>query len=190
VAAGVRRVEAVTGPGAYQHVKREEHVLTETAARLKARPMELADKVDKLAEAARDLEREVQRLQARLLGGTLERLLESAVDVNGVRVLGALVEAADSKGMRELGDRLRERLQSGVVALAMQSDGKVIWVTMVTKDLVGRVHAGNLARELAKLTGGGGGGRPDIAEAGGKDPARVPEALAKLPALVSGQLAT
>ena len=190
VAAGVRRVEAVTGPGAYQHVKREEHVLTETAARLKARPMELADKVDKLAEAARDLEREVQRLQARLLGGTLERLLESAVDVNGVRVLGALVEAADSKGMRELGDRLRERLQSGVVALAMQSDGKVIWVTMVTKDLVGRVHAGNLARELAKLTGGGGGGRPDIAEAGGKEPARIPDALAKLPALVSGQLAT
>jgi alanyl-tRNA synthetase len=188
VAAGVRRVEAVTGPGAYQHVKREERVLTETAARLKARPMELADKVDKLAEAARDLEREVQRLQARVLGGTLERLLESAVDVNGVRVLGALIEAADSKGMRELGDRLRDRLQSGVVALAMQADGKVIWVTMVTKDLVGRVHAGNLARELAKLTGGGGGGRPDMAEAGGKDPARVPEALAKLPALVSGQL--
>jgi len=190
VAAGVRRVEAVTGPGAYQHVKREEHVLTETASRLKARPMELADKVDKLAETARDLEREVQRLQARLLGGTLERLLESAVDVNGIRVLGALVEAADSKGMRELGDRLRERLQSGVVALAMQADGKVIWVTMVTKDLLGRVHAGNLARELAKLTGGGGGGRPDMAEAGGKEPARIPEALAKLPALVSGQLAT
>ena len=190
VAAGVRRVEAVTGPGAYQHVKREERVLTETASRLKARPMELADKVDKLAETARDLEREVQRLQARLLGGTLERLLESAVDVNGIRVLGALVEAADSKGMRELGDRLRERLQSGVVALAMQADGKVIWVTMVTKDLLGRVHAGNLARELAKLTGGGGGGRPDMAEAGGKEPARIPEALAKLPALVSGQLAT
>jgi len=190
VAAGVRRVEAVTGPGAYQHVKREEHVLTETASRLKARPMELADKVDKLAETARDLEREVQRLQARLLGGTLERLLESAVDVNGIRVLGALVEAADSKGMRELGDRLRERLQSGVVALAMQADGKVIWVTMVTKDLLGRVHAGNLARELAKLTGGGGGGRPDMAEAGGKEPARIPDALAKLPALVSGQLAT
>jgi len=148
----------------------------------------LADKVDKLAEAARDLEREVQRLQARLLGGTLERLLESAVDVNGIRVLGALVEAADSKGMRELGDRLRERLQSGVVALAMQADGKVVWVTMVTKDLIGRVHAGNLARELAKLTGGGGGGRPDMAEAGGKEPARIPDALAKLPALVSGQL--
>ena len=188
VAAGVRRIEAVTGPGAYQHIKREAHVLAETAARLKARPMELADKVDKLAETSRDLEREVQRLQTRLLGGTLERLLESTMDVSGVRVVGALVEAADSKGMRELGDRLRDRLQSGVVALAMQADGKVTWVTMVTKDLAGRVHAGNLARELAKLTGGGGGGRPDMAEAGGKDPAKIPEALAKLPDLVSGQL--
>ena len=188
VAAGVRRIEAVTGPGAYQHVKREAHVLAETAARLKARPMELADKVDKLTETSRDLEREVQRLQARLLSGTLEHLLQGTVDVNGVRVVGALIEAADSKGMRELGDRLRDRLQSGVVALAMQTDGKVTWVTMVTKDLTGRIHAGNLARELAKLTGGGGGGRPDIAEAGGKDPAKIPEALGKLPELVSGQL--
>ncbi len=163
-------------------------MLTETAARLKARPLELVEKVEKLAETSRDLEREVQRLQARLLGGTLERLLAGAADVNGVRVVGALVEAADAKGMRELGDRLRDRLQSGVVALAMQADGKVTWVTMVTKDLTGRLHAGHLARDLAKLTGGGGGGRPDMAEAGGKDPARIPDALAKLAELVRGQL--
>jgi alanyl-tRNA synthetase len=188
VAAGVRRVEAVTGPGAYQHIKREAQVLTETAARLKARPLELVEKVEKLAETSRDLEREVQRLQARLLGGTLERLLAGAADVDGVRVVGALVEAADAKGMRELGDRLRDRLQSGVVALAMQGDGKVTWVTMVTKDLTGRLHAGHLARDLAKLTGGGGGGRPDMAEAGGKDPARIPDALATLSELVRGQL--
>jgi len=189
VAAGVRRIEAVTGPGAYQHIKREALMLTETAARLKARPLELVEKVEKLAETSRDLEREVQRLQARLLGGTLERLLAGAADVDGVRVVGALVEAADAKGMRELGDRVRDRLQSGVVALAMQGDGKVTWVTMVTKDLTGRLHAGHLARDLAKLTGGGGGGRPDMAEAGGKDPARIPDALAKLSELIRGQLA-
>ena len=188
VAAGVRRIEAVTGPGAYQHMKREAQVLTETAARLKARPLELVEKVEKLAEASRDLEREVQRLQARLLGGTLERLLAGAVDVDGVRVVGALVEATDAKGMRELGDRVRDRLQRGVVALAMHGDGKVTWVTMVTKDLTGRLHAGHLARDLAKLTGGGGGGRPDMAEAGGKDPARIPDALAKLVDLVRGQM--
>jgi alanyl-tRNA synthetase len=150
--------------------------------------MELVEKVEKLAETARDLEREVQRLQGRLLGGTLERLLGDAVEVEGLRVVGALVEAADSKGMRELGDRLRERMQRGVIALAMQGDGKVTWVTMVTKDLAGRVHAGHLARELAKLTGGGGGGRPDMAEAGGKDPARIPEALGKLQDLILAQL--
>jgi alanyl-tRNA synthetase len=188
VAAGVRRIEAVTGPGAYQHMKREAQVLTETAARLKARPLELVEKVEKLAETSRDLEREVQRLQARLLGGTLERLLAGAVDVDGVRVVGALVEATDAKGMRELGDRVRDRLQRGVVALAMQGDGKVTWVTMVTKDLTGRLHAGHLARDLAKLTGGGGGGRPDMAEAGGKDPARIPDALAKLVDIVRGQM--
>jgi alanyl-tRNA synthetase len=188
VAAGVRRIEAVTGPGAYQHMKREAQVLTETAARLKARPLELVEKVEKLAETSRDLEREVQRLQARLLGGTLERLLAGAVDVDGVRVVGALVEATDAKGMRELGDRVRDRLQRGVVALAMHGDGKVTWVTMVTKDLTGRLHAGHLARDLAKLTGGGGGGRPDMAEAGGKDPARIPDALAKLVDLVRGQM--
>jgi alanyl-tRNA synthetase len=188
VAAGIRRIEAVTGPGAFQHVKREEQVLAETAARLKSRPLELAEKVEKLAETSRDLEREVQRLQARLLGGTLERLLQAATDVNGVRVVGAQVEAADSKGMRELGDRLRERLQSGVVVLASNSDGKVTWVTMVTKDLTGRLHAGNLARDLAKVTGGGGGGRPDMAEAGGKEPARISEALARLPEFIVGQL--
>jgi alanyl-tRNA synthetase len=188
VAAGIRRIEAVTGPGAYQQVKREEHVLAEAAARVKARPLDLVEKVEKLTETTRDLEREVQRLQGRLLGRTLEGLLERVTDVEGVRVVGALVEATDVKGMRELGDRLRDRLESGVIALAMQADGKVTWVTMVTKDLVGRLHAGNLARELAKLTGGGGGGRPDMAEAGGKDPARIPDALGKLPELVTGQL--
>jgi alanyl-tRNA synthetase len=188
VAAGVRRIEAVTGPGAYQQVKREAQVLAEAAARLKARPLELADKVEKLAETSRDLEREVQRLQARMLGGELEHVLQGARVVSGIRVVGALVEAADSKGMRELGDRVRDRLQSGVIALAMQADGKVTWVTMVTKDLTGKIHAGHLARDLAKLTGGGGGGRPDVAEAGGKDPAKIPEALAKLPELIAGQL--
>jgi alanyl-tRNA synthetase len=188
VAAGTRRIEAVTGPGALQHVKREEQILAEAAARLKARPQDLVEKVEKLTEASRDLEREVQRLQGRLLGGTLERVLQGATLVGGVRVVGAQVEAADSKGMRELGDRLREQIGSGVVALAAQADGKVAWVTMVTKDLVGRLHAGNLARDLAKLTGGGGGGRPDVAEAGGKEPARIPEALAKLPEFVRVQL--
>jgi alanyl-tRNA synthetase len=189
VAAGVRRIEAVTGPGAYQHVRREEGILAESAARLKSRPLELVEKVEKLAEANRELERERERLQARLAGGTLEQFLAATRDVDGVRVAAGRVESMDAKGMRELGDRLRDRLGSGVVVLVAEGESRLVWVTMVTKDLVGRLHAGHLARELATLTGGGGGGRPDMAEAGGKDPARIGEALEKLPGLVRAQLA-
>jgi alanyl-tRNA synthetase len=188
VAAGVRRIEAFTGPGALRHVKREEKILTQAAERIKARPTDLPEKVEKLTDAARDLEREVQRLQGRLVAGKLEGLVQQAREVDGIRVVAAVVEVRDSKGMRELGDRLREELRSGVVVLASQAGEKVTWVTMVTKDLVGRVHAGELARELAKVTGGGGGGRPDVAEAGGKDPSRIPEALAKVRDLIRTQL--
>jgi len=188
VASGVRRIEAVTGPGAFQHIKKEEHVLNDAAARIKVRPLELAEKIEKLTEAAREMERELQRLQGQMLGGTLEQLLAGRRDVAGVAVVGGVVAAADPKAMRELGDKLRDRLQQGVVVLASAHDGKAAWITMVTKDLLGQVHAGNLARELAKITGGGGGGRPDLAEAGGKDPSRIPEALAKLPDLIEGQI--
>jgi alanyl-tRNA synthetase len=90
--------------------------------------------------------------------------------------------------MRELGDRLRDRLGSGVVILASQAADRVTWVTMVTKDLTTKLHAGHLARDLARITGGGGGGRPDVAEAGGKDPSRIPEALAQASDLVRAQL--
>jgi alanyl-tRNA synthetase len=188
VAAGVRRIEAVTGPGAYQHVKREESVLAESAARLKTRPLELAEKVEKLAEANRDLERELQRLRARLAGGVLEGLVAGAQDVDGVRVAAGRVDSLDAKGMRELGDLARARLGSGVVVLVAQAEARVLWVTMVTKDIAGKVHAGNLARDLAAITGGGGGGRPDMAEAGGKDPSRIAEALLKLPEILRHQL--
>jgi alanyl-tRNA synthetase len=188
VAAGVRRVEALTGPGAYQHVRREEQVLADAAARIKVRPHELPERLERLQDSARELEREVQRLQAKLAAGSLDDMLAGVRDVAGVRVVGASLERMDAKGLRELGDRVRERLQSGVVALASQTDGRVTWITMVTKDLTPRLHAGNLARELAKITGGGGGGRPDLAEAGGKDPARIGEALGKLAELVQAQL--
>ena len=188
VASGVRRIEAFTGPGALRHVKQEEQVLAEVAERIKARPLELPEKVEKLTGAARELEREVQRLQGRLAAGTLDTLLQRVQEVDGIRVVGSLVDLRDSKGMRELGDRLRDRLGSGVVVLATQVGERVTWVTMVTKDLVPRLHAGHLARDLAKLTGGGGGGRPDVAEAGGKDPSRIPDALSRLPELVRAQL--
>jgi len=189
VASGVRRIEAVTGPGAFRHVKHEEEVLAQAAERIKARPLELPEKLEKLAAATRELEKEVQRLQGRLAAGSLGQILAQAQEVQGIRVVASQVDLRDAKGIRELGDRLRDQLGSGVVVLAAPLGERVAWVTMVTKDLTARLHAGNLARDLAKLTGGGGGGRPDVAEAGGKDPSRIAEALAAVPALVRGQLA-
>jgi len=188
VAAGVRRIEAFTGPGAFQHVKHEEQVLAEAAERIKARPLELSEKVEKLTGSARELEREIQRLQGRLAAGSVEALLEKAEEIDGVRVVSARVELRDAKAMRELGDRLRERLKSGVVVLASGEGERVTWVTMVTKDLTAKLHAGHLARELATATGGSGGGRPDVAEAGGKDPSKIPTAFGILPSLVRNQL--
>jgi len=180
----VRRIEALTGPGAYQHVKREERVLADTAARLKARPMELADKVDKLAEASHDLEREVKRLQARLLGGTLERLLESTVDVNGVGVVGAWSRQETPRACGSLVTPAGPPSKRGCRPRHAR-DGKVTWVTMVTKDLVGE-----FTPAPGERTGQTDGGRrrrsPRHGGGGGKDPAKIPEALAKLPELVSG----
>ena len=188
VAAGVRRIEAFTGPGAFRHVKHAEQILAEAAERIKARPLELPEKLEKLSGAARELEREVQRLQGRLAAGELDRLLSGRQEVDGVRLVAAAVELLDTKGMRELGDRLREALRSGVVVLVSHTGGRVSWLAMVTQDLTSRLHAGRLAQALAKMTGGGGGGRPDMAEAGGKDASRIPEALEKLPGLIRGQL--
>jgi alanyl-tRNA synthetase len=188
VASGVRRIEACTGPGAFRHVKQEEQVLTEAAERIRARPLELSEKVEKLAGTARELEREIQRLQGRLAAKDVEGLLQQVQEIDGVKVVSAQVDLRDAKAMRELGDRLRERLKSGVVVLVSQESDRVTWVTMVTKDLTSRLHAGHLARELATATGGSGGGRPDIAEAGGKDPSGIPGALSKVRDLIGSQL--
>ncbi len=188
VASGIRRIEAFTGPGAFHHVKLEEQVLTEAAERIKARPLELSEKVEKLTGTARELEREIQRLQGRLAANDVEGLLQQVQDIDGVKVVSAQVDLRDAKAMRELGDRLRERLKSGVVVLVSQESDRVTWITMVTKDLTSKLHAGHLAKELATATGGSGGGRPDIAEAGGKDPSGIPGALNKLRDLIGGQL--
>ncbi len=188
VASGVRRIEAFTGPGAFRHVKQEEQVLGEAAERMKARPLELPEKVEKLVGTARELEREIQRLQGRLAAGSVESLIQEAKEYDGVRVVSAQVDLRDAKAMRDLGDRIRERLKSGVVVLASGEGNRVTWVTMVTKDLTTKLHAGHLARELATATGGSGGGRPDVAEAGGKDPSKIPGAFGILRSLVLEQL--
>ena len=184
VAAGIRRIEANTGPGAYDYLLREEAALQESADALKARPLELPEKVDRLTQRGGELEREIQRLRSRVAATVVEELLEKVEAVEGLRVVRGRVEHFDQKGLRDLVDRVRTKLGSGVVVLGTLADNRVAWVAAITPDIVPRVHAGKLVREMARMTGGEGGGRADLAEAGGKDPSRLDHALGHVPELV------
>ncbi len=188
VAAGTRRIEAYTGPGAYDHLLKEETALQESAEALKTRPFDLPEKVERLTRHGGELEQEIQRLRSRLAANIVEDLMKHVETVEGLRVVHGRVEHFDQKGLRDLVDRIRTKLGSGVVVLGTLIDKRVGWVAGVTPDVVARVHAGELVRELARMTGGEGGGRADLAEAGGKDPSRLDHALGRVPGLVRGML--
>ncbi|MBI5523980.1 MAG: alanine--tRNA ligase [Desulfarculus sp.] len=187
VAAGVRRVEALTGGAALEAVLAQEDELARAAAALKGARSEVADKAQKLTQALKEREREVEALKTRLAGAGSRDLLADAVEIAGVKVLAARVEADNPKALRELSDSLRDRIGSGIVVLGAEGEGKALLLALVTKDLVGRFHAGNLVKVLAPLVGGGGGGRPDLAQAGGQNPAALDQALAQVPELVAAQ---
>jgi alanyl-tRNA synthetase len=178
VAAGVRRLEAVSGEGALALVRRQEEVLREVASLLRGPAEEAGARIEKLLAQQRELERRVAELQGELAGGASRDLLADARRVDGVTVLATRVEGLDDKGLRAMADRLRDRIKSGVVVLGAAQGERAVLLAAVTKDLTGRFHAGNIIKQLAPLVGGGGGGRPDFAQAGGKDPGRLDEALA------------
>lgn len=179
VAAGVRRIEAVTGTGALDHVRRQEEALARAAGALRGRPEEVPARVEDLLSQLRERERELTGLRARLARLQSDDLLARARDVDGVRVLAAAAPVGDGEALRSLGDVLRERLGSGIVLLGAPVNGKAIFLAMVSRDLVARgYHAGRIVGEMARVAGGGGGGRPEMAQAGGRDAARLEEALA------------
>jgi len=184
VAAGVRRVEAVTGTGALAWIQQREESLREAAELLRAPEDELAGRIERLLAQQRELEKQLDRLQRKLSGSQSGDLLAQARDVRGTRVIAAEVEGASPERLRELADQLRDRLGSGVVVLASQQDGRVNLLAAVTKDLTGKVHAGKLIGQIAPILGGKGGGRPELAQAGGKDPTKIKEALARVTELV------
>jgi alanyl-tRNA synthetase len=177
IAAGVRRVEAVTGEGALAWVQQREAQLAAAAAALKAPVDEVTQKIAQLLENARSLERELARLKSRLAASQGEDLAEQAVEVKGAKVLAATLEGADVKTLRETIDRLKQRLKSAAIVLGAVRDGKVSLVAGVTSDLTAKVKAGELVNYVAQQVGGRGGGRADMAQAGGTDAARLPEAL-------------
>jgi alanyl-tRNA synthetase len=188
VAAGVRRVEAVTGEGALAFVQQQEQQLQEVAAALKAQPYEAAVRVAQILDNAKALEKELATLKSKLASAQGDELLNQAVEINGVKVLAALLEGADSKTLRETLDKLKDKLKSAAIVLASVTDGKVSLIAGVTADATAKVKAGELVNFVAQQVGGKGGGRPDMAMAGGTEPANLAAALASVTAWVKGKL--
>jgi alanyl-tRNA synthetase len=184
VAAGVRRIEAVTGIGALEHYQHQAQTLREVASHLNVGEDSLLASVEKLSQTARSLEKELGEQKRKGALNQLDDLFSQAQTIKGVKVIVGEVANVDREGLRQLVDSLRQKLGSGVVALGMPEDGKVALIAGVTKDLTAKVHAGKLIQALAKQVGGSGGGRPDLAEAGGKDTSALKSALQSVPGLL------
>jgi len=181
IAAGVRRIEAVTGRGALDYVRGLERELTEIADHLRGSRGELVKRLGKLQEEKKAKEREVEALKARLAAGGTKDILEGVREVQGVKVLSQLIEdVATPKDLREYADRVKDRLGSGVALLGAKGDCKALLIALVTKDLTKRFHAGEIVKKAAAVLGGSGGGRPDMAQAGGPNVAALDDALKTL----------
>ena len=184
IAAGVRRIEALTGKGALSHVRKIEEERKRIASLVKAEGGDPVEKLERLISRQKELQREVDTLQSRLNSSASADLLENVKHVSGVKVLAVRVEKGDPKGMRELSDTLKDRIGSGIIALGGESGGKANLLVAVTKDLIPRYHAGDLIKKVAGVIGGSGGGKPELAQAGGSLTEKLDEALGMLPALV------
>jgi alanyl-tRNA synthetase len=188
VASGIRRVEAVTGEGALEYVQAREAKLAEAAAALRTNPDEVAQKIVQIQESVKTLEKELGRLKSKMAASQGDELSDRAEEVNGVKVLAAALEGADAKTLRDTLDKLKDRLHSAAIVLAVADGAKVSLVAGVTNDLTGKVKAGELVNFVAQQIGGKGGGRADMAQAGGNDPAKLPAALGSVKGWVAQRL--
>ena len=190
VAAGVRRIEALTGLGALAHLQEQRETLARILGALNSPPAQAVDIVHRLQQDAKRLAREVEQLKMKAaLGGSAREGADEAQTVDGVKLVTRRVAGLEKAALRGLSDTLRDRVGSGVVVIASENDGKVALVVSVSKDLTARVKAGSLVKELAPIVGGGGGGRPDFAEAGGKDPSKIDDLLHAAPGALRNALA-
>ena len=190
VASGVRRIEAITGKLAYDKVNSVEKTLNKAAGLLKSRNNEVVEKIEALLTQVKTLEQQLALANSKMAQETASELLATAIDVNGVTIVNAEVEIEDMDGLRNLADLLRDKLTVGVIVLGAKiADDKVNFVVMATKDAVAKgIHAGNIIKETAKVAGGGGGGRPDMAQAGGKNPKKITEALTMATEVITKQI--
>lgn len=184
VAAGVRRIEAVTGMAAINYFRSVERELKESASLLKARPLELSERLEKFLIHQKDMEKEIESLKGKLASRDSSDLLSKAREVNGIRVLAAVVDAPDIKTLRDFGDKLRDKIKSGIILIGSKVGEKAMLLCMVTKDLTDKYDAGKIVREIAPVVGGTGGGRPEMAQAGGPNPGKLEEALNKLEGII------
>ena len=178
IAAGVRRIEALTGKAVIEYDRKQEELLHEAAQALKANTAEVVEKISHLQAEVKALQSENESLKSKAAQSALGDVMDKVVEVNGVKLLAAKVEGVDMNGLRDLGDKLKEQLGEGVVLLAAVNDGKVNLLAMAT-DAAQKAgaHAGNLIKAVAAIVGGGGGGRPNMAQAGGKNPEKAQEAM-------------
>jgi len=188
IAAGVRRIEAVTADGAAAWVRQQEKRVAEAAAALKTSPQEVNVKIQQVLENVRNLEKELGRLKAKMTATQGEELVAQAAEVKGAKVLAAKLDSADAKGLRETVDKLKARLKSAVIVLGTAEGEKVTLIAGVTSDLVGKLKAGEIVGHVAQQLGGKGGGRPDMAQGGGTDPEKLPAALESVHAWVEARL--
>ena len=188
VAAGIRRVEAVTGEGALAYVQQQERQLQQVADAVKAQPQEAAERILQILDNAKILEKELARLKSKLASAQGDDLVSQTVDCNGIKVLAAQLEGADAAALRETLDKLKDKLKTAAIVLAAVADGKVSLIAGVTSDLTNRIKAGELVNMVAQQVGGKGGGRPDMAMAGGTQPEHLAAALATVPTWVQTKL--
>ena len=190
VAAGVRRIEALTGNGVLAYYGKMEQELMEAAAIVKTAPAELLSRLSHLMAEMKALQSENESLKSKAAKEALGDVMDQVQDVKGVKLLAARVADVDMNGLRELGDQLKEKLSDGVVVLLSEKEGKVNLIAMATEGAMAKgAHAGNLIKGIAAVVGGGGGGRPNMAQAGGKDPAGIPDAIAEAKAALESQIA-
>ncbi|MGH8798319.1 MAG: DHHA1 domain-containing protein, partial [Caldimonas sp.] len=180
VAAGIRRVEAVTGDNALAYLQALEGTVQRLAGALKSAPAEVPARVGQVLDHVRALEKELATLKGRLASSQGDELVAQAVDVQGLKVLAVRLEGADAKTLRDTLDKLKDKLKTAVIVLATVDGGRVQLAAGVTSDSVGRIKAGELVNHVAQQVGGKGGGKPDIAMAGGSDPSRLAAALASV----------
>ena len=189
VAAGVRRIEALTGDGVFCYYKEVEKELAEAAKAAKSTPANLKEKIEHMQAEMKALQSEIESLKSKAAKDALGDVMNQVKEVNGVKLLATAIEDVDMNGLRDLGDQLKEKLGEGVVVIASSASGKVNLIAMATDEAMAKgAHAGNLIKGIAALVGGGGGGRPNMAQAGGKNPAGIADAIAKVAEVLGEQI--